>query len=685
MLKKILRLADEYDMFPDTGVVLVCVSGGADSMSLLDALLELSAERGFRVAAAHFNHKLRGNESDRDEAFVINECKEYGVDLVVESGDAAAYAKENGLGIEEAARELRYEYFEAAAARLGAVRIATAHNANDLAETIIMNLTRGAGASGLSGIPPRRGIIVRPMLRISRDEVMEYITGRGLAYVEDSTNSIEDRTRNKIRHSVIPILCGINPQFIRAAVTAAELSGYDEDYLSNVADEYINANVAGMDATHKQHREEGENGPASDKNSETAREVKKVGKERKAGKTGGAQESVSEIRAPANLHTLHRAISGRVIRRLCGRPLSQKHVAAIGELCEKGRPSAIINLPGMKVCKEYDTVCFRSDYIKEPEAFEVIFPEPGGNYVINSASLCMSCELIIADESNYAAFDKTFNTFLFHVSEICGKIAVRPRRAGDEVKLSGSNCTKSLKKLFIEKRVPAAKRKNVPVISDDAGVLGVYGLGTGERARPISGSAMYKITFSDIKPEKGGLAAMKNDYSKILFTEKQIKQRVKELGAQISEDYKDCTPVLLGILKGCYVFLADLSRNIDLDCEVRFLQVSSYGFMSVSSGNVRIGNELDFEIKGRDILLIEDILDSGFTLMALHNLIMRHSPASLKICSLLDKPVRRKVQISADYVGFECPDEFVIGYGLDYAEKYRNLPFVAALKPEIYS
>ena len=178
---------------------------------------------------------------------------------------------------------------------------------------------------------------------------------------------------------------------------------------------------------------------------------------------------------------------------------------------------------------------------------------------------------------------------------------------------------------------------------------------------------------------------MNNDYEKILFTEEQIANRVKELGAQITEDYVGRKPILLGILKGCFVFQADLARSINLECEIRFLQVSSYGFLSVSSGNVKIGNELDFEIKGKDIILIEDILDSGFTLTALQNLIMKHSPGSLKICTLLDKPSRRKVPVEAQYVGFECPDEFVIGYGLDYAEKYRNLPFVAVLKREIYS
>jgi hypoxanthine phosphoribosyltransferase len=177
---------------------------------------------------------------------------------------------------------------------------------------------------------------------------------------------------------------------------------------------------------------------------------------------------------------------------------------------------------------------------------------------------------------------------------------------------------------------------------------------------------------------------MKDDYCKILFTEEQIQKRVKDLGAQITADYANRTPILLGILKGCFMFQADLARAIDLECEIRFLQVSSYGFLSVSSGNVKIGNELDFEIKDRDIILIEDILDSGFTITALQNLLYRHSPASLRICSLLDKPSRRKVPVNADYLGFECPDEFVIGYGLDYAEKYRNLPFVAVLKRELY-
>ena len=177
---------------------------------------------------------------------------------------------------------------------------------------------------------------------------------------------------------------------------------------------------------------------------------------------------------------------------------------------------------------------------------------------------------------------------------------------------------------------------------------------------------------------------MREDLKEILYPEDVIERRVAELGAEIARDYEGKAPLLIGILKGCFMFFADLARCIDLKCEIRFLIVSSYGFSSVTSGTVNIGTEFDFEITGRDVLIIEDILDSGVTLSTLKKTLLGYSPASLKICALLDKPSRRQVEMTADYVGFVCPDEFLVGYGLDYAERYRNLPFVASLKPEIY-
>ena len=176
-----------------------------------------------------------------------------------------------------------------------------------------------------------------------------------------------------------------------------------------------------------------------------------------------------------------------------------------------------------------------------------------------------------------------------------------------------------------------------------------------------------------------------DDVKEIIFSEDTIRQRVAEMGAQMSRDYEGKFPMLLGVLKGSFVFLADLARFIDVSCEIRFVSASSYGFSSISSGSVKIGKDVDFEMKDRDIILIEDILDTGVTLAALRDFIAGYKPASLKICTLLDKPSQRKGDISADYVGFKCPDEFIVGYGLDYAEKYRNLPYIASLKPEVYS
>ena len=178
---------------------------------------------------------------------------------------------------------------------------------------------------------------------------------------------------------------------------------------------------------------------------------------------------------------------------------------------------------------------------------------------------------------------------------------------------------------------------------------------------------------------------MRKDIKEVIFTEEMIQKRVEELGAELTKDYAGKSLLLIGVLKGCFIFFADLARHIDVDCEIRFLTASSYGFSSVSSGKVNIDKDIDFDVEGKDVLIIEDILDSGITLTALRAFVAKHKPASLRLCTLLDKPERRQLPITAEYTGFVCPNEFVVGYGLDYGERYRNLPFVGSLKPEIYS
>jgi len=167
----------------------------------------------------------------------------------------------------------------------------------------------------------------------------------------------------------------------------------------------------------------------------------------------------------------------------------------------------------------------------------------------------------------------------------------------------------------------------------------------------------------------------------ILVQPDELEQRVRQLGADISRDYADRDLLLIGVLKGAIFFLADLMRSIEVPCEVDFMAVASYGSATDSSGVVRILKDLDAAIEGRDVLIVEDIVDSGLTLQYLLRSLNARNPRTLEICALLTKPERRKVELDPRYVGFEIPDKFAIGYGLDFAERYRNLPYVAALAP----
>ena len=172
---------------------------------------------------------------------------------------------------------------------------------------------------------------------------------------------------------------------------------------------------------------------------------------------------------------------------------------------------------------------------------------------------------------------------------------------------------------------------------------------------------------------------MREDIASILLSEEQIHTRVRELGAEISRDYAGKEPLFVGVLKGCFIFMADLFREVTIHGSVDFMAVSSYG-----NGTVKINKDLSQDIENRDVIIVEDILDSGITLSYLTKYLQNRKPSSICIATLLDKPARRRADVQAKYVGFTVPDAFVVGYGLDYAEKYRNLPFIGVLKPEVY-
>ena len=178
---------------------------------------------------------------------------------------------------------------------------------------------------------------------------------------------------------------------------------------------------------------------------------------------------------------------------------------------------------------------------------------------------------------------------------------------------------------------------------------------------------------------------MHQDVESIMFSKEQLQTRIAELAAQLDSEYAGKTPLMVGILKGSVMFYADLLRAMTIPVEMDFMAISSYGAGSKSSGEVKLIKDLDRKIEGRDVIIVEDIVDSGMSMSYLKDNLRTRGPASLKLLTLLDKPERRRVELQADYIGFTIPDEFVVGYGLDYAEKYRNLPYIGVLKPEVYS
>ena len=181
------------------------------------------------------------------------------------------------------------------------------------------------------------------------------------------------------------------------------------------------------------------------------------------------------------------------------------------------------------------------------------------------------------------------------------------------------------------------------------------------------------------------MAELTRGVSKILVEEDTLRGRIAELGAEVSNDYAARDLLLVGVLKGAVFFMADLMRHLTIPCEVDFMAISSYGASTDSSGVVRILKDLDVNIEGRDVLVVEDIIDSGLTLSYLMRNLESREPASLEVCALMTKPARRQIDVPVRYIGFEIPDRFVVGYGLDLAERYRNLPYVAVLSDELAS
>ncbi|NLV87056.1 MAG: tRNA lysidine(34) synthetase TilS, partial [Clostridiales bacterium] len=393
------------------------------------------------VQAAHLNHQLRGKASDRDESFVREYCEKRGLVCHVGRGDVSAFAEENCLGTEEAARILRYEFLEKTADEIGADRIATAHTADDNAETMLFNLTRGSGLRGLCGIPPVRGRIVRPILTVSSEEVLKYLEEKGIPHVEDETNTDEAFSRNKIRRRVVPELRQLNPSFDKVCLRTAELLRQDEEFLRSLAEDFIEKNF---------------------KNGE-----------------------VSAV----FLAELPKPVSSRVLSLITKGEISSRHIEAVLKLASGKAQRGFADIPKMRVAREGDRLIF--DYTK-PSILEEKVLELDKNLRLSEGEFEIFSSFIPRCEEIH----NSFNIFSFKSAGICGNITVGPRLEGEKIRLSGRGCTKSLKKLFSEAGMSPTEKELTPVFRDEKGPIAIFGFGIAERCLPEKGDDIIKIEIN---------------------------------------------------------------------------------------------------------------------------------------------------------------------------------------------
>ena len=426
------------DLDPLRGKKILCaVSGGADSM----CLLHLMHSVGIAVTAAHFEHGIRGEESLRDMRFVESFCAERGIPFVCGRADVPAYAAESSLGLEEAARKLRYEFLEKKLSELGLDLIATAHNADDNAETLVFNLSRGSGTAGLRGIPQKRDNIIRPLITATRAEIEAYLEENRVPHVEDSTNQSDNYTRNLIRHRVVPVLREINPRFAQAAGRTARLCARDEDCLSGMARDFL-----------KEHFD-------------------------------------SESLPLPELSALHPAIASRALREVLP-GLSMEHVDALLDFIQHSG-YACLDLPGRTLRREQGRL-----YFKALESS----PLPSRRLEVGKELFLPECGLSVLGEicDYMGEVNDLFKTSYLKYEMIGTDLCVSSRQPGDRLRPLGRGCSKSLKALFIERKYTRQKRDCCPVIRDEHGILMVYGLAVDERCRPQNGEKALKLSFRKI-------------------------------------------------------------------------------------------------------------------------------------------------------------------------------------------
>ena len=535
-IDKIKQYIDEKKLFSFGDHVIIGLSGGADSVCLLLVLKRLQQIYNLSITAIHVHHGIRGESAEHDLKFSRQLCEKEEIEFVEKRCDVPALAAKHHLTEEEAGRRVRYETFECEAKKRGASVIAVAHHMDDQAETVLMNLLRGSGIRGCSGIPCKRSlsdkgdiVVVRPLLGMRREAIEAWLIENGQGWCIDETNLTDDYLRSRIRNRLLPLLSSeYNAQAAEHIACAAGDFSEAEEYLRDQAQALISSWNCVL---HKQ----------------MMLPVKELKLQKPILQRYLIQEAIS--------HT------GGV------KDITRTHIESVIGLLSK-RTGSMVNLPQRRKAR-------------------------------------IQYEFLIIEKESFSE----------HKEE------------NQDLQSPNSKIGKAVYSIFpvCEKKIPQT----------------------------------CCVNWFDYDTIKEGLLMRR------------------------SKRYEGKTVHMICVLKGGVFFMCELAKRITVPVTMDFMSVSSYGAGTKSSGIVKIVKDLDQSIEGRDVLVVEDIIDSGRTLSHLMKILNERKPSSICLCTLLDKPERREVDdVNVDYTGFQVPDEFVVGYGLDYDQMYRNLPYVGVVETE---
>ena len=447
---KIAAAAERFRMFPRGCTVVAGLSGGADSVAMVHYLFRHSESLGIHLLAAHVNHGLRGAEADRDEQFAANFCLRLGIDLKVLHADVSAIAQEKSQGIEECGREVRYSFFRSLCGEDG--RIATAHTLTDSAETVLMNLTKGAGPKGLCGIPPVRGSIVRPLITVTREEVERYCSFYGLQYVTDSTNLSDGFARNKLRLHAVPVLREINPAFEHAVERTVEISRCDEAYFKDLAGKCL----------------------------------------REAALSGGGYrlDVLRNTRRPV----LMRAIAFAAGAAGCPR-IGYDHAAAVEQVILRGGTTTIAG--GIRCTASGNTLQMKKETKEADTPLWSVPLSPEGTALPDGRVLEVRPVELAALQKESKINNLLFNNLINYDTIMSTDGTVRNRRPGDNFRPAGRGVTKTLKKLFNEAKIPVAERGRLALLECGGKIVWAEGFGVSQEACVSGNSHAAQIIIKE--------------------------------------------------------------------------------------------------------------------------------------------------------------------------------------------